>query len=913
MKLTPAEAALQEKTAYLDSILRSSIDMGIIATDLDFQIIYYNPAAADIYGYPAEEVIGRTVMEIHSREQVDPKRFEQAIEKVKQNREHQYITKKPKDGKEQIIEYRLSGIQDKDNSLIGYVVMSRDITKLRQADAQRDIHLHYLEGIDQIERNIRQAKDIGQMMNDVTASMLTIFGSDRSWLIFPCDPNANHWQVQIEHTQPDFPGAFATQQRFPNSQETSEIFKTALDAKSPITYGPTTENPVPESAKAFKVQSQIIHAIRPRLGEAWLVGMHQCSYPRSWTTDEARLFHDIANRLSDGISNLLYYQSLQATQQEWEESFNAVGDQIAICDMSGTFIRANRAMQDYFKPIHGTVIGLDYRLLYYGSIDYKLPSPFSRVLANGKPETSEIQFPTLKGWHQISIYPRFDSDEQQLGAVIVVRDITQNKQYASDLYDSKQRYGMLVDTMSEGLGVQDIHGITQYVNDRLCEMLGYSRKHFIGRHFSDFIDLPELDMQQLPEKIPPYDVEATHRNGSKVFLSVSPQIIRGENNQYMGRFAVFTDITQRKQSEETLRKLSSAVEQSPNAIIITDSEGIIEYINPCFSSVTGYSFQEAVGKKPSIIKSNKTPATIYENLWRTIKSGRPWTGEITNKAKNGSFYLDRLTISPIKDPDGNITHFVSIQTNITEHRHAEEQARLHQMELAHVSRLNTLGEMASGLAHELNQPLAAISSYSATGLELLKNKKISENKFIHILEQTHAQACRAGIIIKRMRRMIRKERTHKSPCNINALIRDAAALSEPELRRHDIQLKLDLNNSLPRILADSIQIEQVILNLLRNAIEASSANNDIVIRSRINNKSEAQISVEDMGKGVDAETAKNLFTPFYTTKPAGLGVGLSLSRSIIEFHSGQLWTEPNTPKGSCFHFTLPLGDREDSL
>jgi PAS domain S-box-containing protein len=912
MKSKPAEVAAQEKTAFLDSILHSFTDMAIIATDLDFNITYYSPAAEEIYGYKAQEVIGKTVMEIHAREGVDPERLEQAIAEVKQNREHLYLTSNPRNNRQNIIENRLSGIRDGDNTLIGYVVISRNVTKLWQAESQRNIHLHYLESIDQIERGIRQAVDITQMMDNVTATLLKVFSCDRAWLIYPCDPNASHWHVPVEHTQPRYPGAFVGRQRLPVTPDTAKIFQDALNAKAPVCYGPGTERAIPDSAKHFQIQSQLSYAVQPRMGEAWLLGMHQCSYPREWTGDEIRLFQDIANRLTDGISNLLFYQSIKATQQEWEESFNAVGDQIAICDMSGTIIRTNKAMRDFFEPIHGELLGLNYRLIYFGASDYKLPSPCSRVLASGKPEITEIQIPTMGGWQQISAYPRFDSNKQQLGAVFVIRDITQNKQYASELYDSKQRYRMLVETMSEGLGVQDKHGVTQYVNDRLCKMLGYDRRHFIGRPIGDLIDLPDINPQQLPDTLAPYEVEVTHRNGSKVFLHVSPQIIKDEAGKYTGRFAVFTDITERKHSEERLRKLSSAVEQSPNAIIITDRDGIIEYVNPCFSAITGYSLEEAIGKKPSIIKSNKTSAAVHANLWHTIKSGHTWTGEVTNQAKDGSFYLDHLVISPIKDDTGQITHYVSIQTNITEQRQTEEQARLHQAELAHVSRLNTLGEMASGLAHELNQPLAAIYSYSGTGLELLNNNNLSTERLTHILEQSHAQARRAGKIIKRMRRMIRKERAHKILSNINALIRDACALAKPDLQRHEISLKLELDNHLPRMLADSIQIEQVILNLLRNAIEATQANNDIIIRSFINEKSEAQITVEDSGHGMDEKIADNLFTPFFTTKPGGLGVGLSLSRSIIEFHGGQLWMEPNAPQGSRFHFTLPLGDKENS-
>ena len=301
----------------------------------------------------------------------------------------------------------------------------------------------------------------------------------------------------------------------------------------------------------------------------------------------------------------------------------------------------------------------------------------------------------------------------------------------------------------------------------------------------------------------------------------------------------------------------------------------------------------------------------YKDLWNTISSGKTWTGEITNKKKDGSLHLDYLVVSPIKDSDDNITHYVSIQSDITKRREAEEKVQLHQAELAHVTRVSTLGEMASGLAHELNQPLTAIASYSEAGLELLRIPEFPLDKLTHILEQTHSQARRAGKIIQRIRRMVKKEKSQTSITDINKLIQEANSLIVAELRNKDINLQLNLSEPLPKITTDSIQIEQVILNLMRNAIEAMDTHGTLTIGSRTTDEDHIMVSVEDTGRGLDKITIDNLFTPFYTTKAGGLGVGLSLSHSIIESHGGRLWADIQKTKGACFCFTIPLSSSRD--
>jgi|GEM_PF-2908868 len=241
---------------------------------------------------------------------------------------------------------------------------------------------------------------------------------------------------------------------------------------------------------------------------------------------------------------------------------------------------------------------------------------------------------------------------------------------------------------------------------------------------------------------------------------------------------------------------------------------------------------------------------------------------------------------------------------------AEEQALQHQADLAHVDRINIMGEMASGLAHELNQPLSAISAYCQAGLRILDRIGNKPEKLVHALENASIQSQRAGDIIRRMRRFTAKGRVRRRPVDINRLIKNSLGFIETELKRKEIKLHLELAAGLPPAIADEIQIEQVILNLMHNAVEAMFSESDstriLRISSDLINADTLQVTVNDTGPGVDAATVEHIFDTFYTTKKSGMGLGLAISRSIVETHGGKLWAESTPGVGATFAFTLAV-------
>jgi len=251
-----------------------------------------------------------------------------------------------------------------------------------------------------------------------------------------------------------------------------------------------------------------------------------------------------------------------------------------------------------------------------------------------------------------------------------------------------------------------------------------------------------------------------------------------------------------------------------------------------------------------------------------------------------------------------------LQQEISERELAEEKTRQHQEDLAHVARLNTVGEMASGLAHEINQPLAAIASYTQSCLRLLRGDEQKQARVPTILEQVNTQAQRAGNIVKHLRNFVAKGEPHREIIGLSNIVRLAVSMVRNEVISHQIELNIDTQPELPRIKADSIQIEQVILNLLRNAIEAM---NEVAVDSRKllitvgrSSQSHLFVAINDTGPGINDDHSHKLSDPFFSTKETGMGLGLAISRTIVEDHGGQLTHAVNIDGGATFTFTLGI-------
>jgi two-component system sensor kinase FixL len=348
-----------------------------------------------------------------------------------------------------------------------------------------------------------------------------------------------------------------------------------------------------------------------------------------------------------------------------------------------------------------------------------------------------------------------------------------------------------------------------------------------------------------------------------------------------------------------------------DAIIVIDHKGYIETYNSAAEVIFGYSADEVIGKNVSLLMPEPYTSEHDNYLNNYLKTGNARIigigREAQGRRKDGAIFPIDLSVGEIQT-DGQ-PKFVGIVRDTTERKQSEEEVHQTRERLAQIGRLSTLGEMAASLAHELNQPLTAIATYTQACQRLIKSGQSDDEEILETLKKCHSQAQRAGDVIRRLRQFVRKRELGREEVSIDDIIHDLAALAEVDARNNGIPFRIDVAKGLPKISADAVQIQQVILNLIRNGIDAM-VNMDrygkgILVSVSKFEDDQVRIAVTDHGSGVTKEAEENIFQPFFTTKSAGMGLGLAICRSIIESHGGVLSFTKNPAGGTTFYFTLP--------
>ena len=355
-------------------------------------------------------------------------------------------------------------------------------------------------------------------------------------------------------------------------------------------------------------------------------------------------------------------------------------------------------------------------------------------------------------------------------------------------------------------------------------------------------------------------------------------------------------------------RLRTIIESEPECVKLQAVDGTVLEINPAGLALVGAERDEdIVGKKIYTVVAPEYRDHYRENM-RRVFAGESIVYEFKSITLKGRTAWMETHAVPLRDARGAIYALLGITRDITERKWGEEQARRHQTELARVARLSTMGEMATGIAHELNQPLAAIANFARGCLRRLRGGDVAPDDLLQPLEEICAQAERAGEVMRHVRDFVRKRETRMTAVDINRVVQGAAKLTELECRQNHAVVMLDLVPGQPRVWADSIMIEQVICNLIRNSVEAMAEARSPVRRVNLSTSrpdgDTVEIVVGDTGPGIDGVLIDRVFDQFFTTKPEGVGMGLSISRSIVESHGGGLRAESAAGGGATFRFTL---------
>ncbi len=501
-------------------------------------------------------------------------------------------------------------------------------------------------------------------------------------------------------------------------------------------------------------------------------------------------------------------------------------------------------------------------------------------------------------------------------------DITERRRAEAALAERERRFRALIEHGSDLISLIGADGTFTYFGPSVTRILGYQPAELIGRHALDLVhpDDRALAIEKLTDLTSHPGASAIgasrcrHKDGSWRWLeAIGTNFLAEPSVQAI--IVNSRDVTDRMQAEQELRdreeRLRKIFEEGPLGMVTVGSDQRFIEVNNLFCRITGYARTELIGR-PFTEITHPDDLAVDRQLVRAVFAGEIPSFEREKRylRRDGEAVWVRVTVSVIRDVHGAPLHAIGMVQDITGRKRAEAEAQERFVELAHVLRVATVNEMAASLAHELNQPLAAIINYARGCARRLEAGQSGEG-LARVQEDIVAEALRAAEVIRRLRQFLRKEPPQREVLNVNDVVRGVIDLLGAEARAHRALVHVDLGAGVLPVRGDRIQIEQVVLNLIRNGFEAMDGaaqpdRRELYVSTLLAAPELIEVAVRDTGAGLPAAAAGRLFTPFFTTKPAGLGMGLSISRLIIEAHGGRLWAAPDAERGTTFRFTLPV-------
>ena len=614
-------------------------------------------------------------------------------------------------------------------------------------------------------------------------------------------------------------------------------------------------------------------------------------------------------------------------EKERDRIFNLSLDMLAIIGLDGTFRRCNPAFRAILGYAPEDLPGRPL-LDFLHAEDVAATVRELRNLASGVPGTFENRCRCADGRYKWLVWSVNSVPEEKL-MYAVAHDITGRKSAEEALRAEYAFRKAMEESLVTGLRAIDLSGRIIYVNPAFCRMTGWSREELVGA-VAPFPYWPREEYATLRGNLeltlagnaPPtgFEMRIQRKNGERLDARfyLSP-LIDGDGRQ-TGWMASITDITEpkrvRAELEAAHERLVAVMDGLDAAVYVADAaDDEILFANRAFKSIYGF---DAVGRPVGAFGLPTPPDTQWYDVDPRRLAPRDvprelYDGELRHGLSGRWYHIRERAIRWV---DGRVVR-MAIATDVTDRKRLDEENRVQQERLQRTSRLITMGEMASTLAHELNQPLAAIANYAMGCVNRLQSGEYRQEDILAAMQKASAQAERAGRIIRRVREFVKKSEPRRSPVALAGIVEDAIGFVEVDARRHAAQVVSEIPADLPPVYADAVMIEQVVLNLLKNGIEAMR---DTPPEARIVTLGAValsdglvEVSVADRGHGLGDDALDKLFSPFYTTKSEGMGMGLNICRSIVEFHQGRLWVDPNPAGGCIFRFTLPLETARESV
>ncbi len=491
-------------------------------------------------------------------------------------------------------------------------------------------------------------------------------------------------------------------------------------------------------------------------------------------------------------------------------------------------------------------------------------------------------------------------------------------QLATAQRDYEQRFRHTLENIDLAAVALNRHGEVTFCNDYFLTMTSWRRHEVVGKPWIDRF-VPPKRRQEIeavihsmddPEHFPShFENQVLTKDGTLRLIAWNNTLSYDAEGRVIGVTGIGEDITEQRRAEEELRKLSQAMEQSPSMVIITNREGLIEYVNPKFTEVSGYRPEEVLGQNPRILKSGETSADEYANLWKTVMSGAEWRGEFHNRKKNGKLYWESASISAIRNPAGEITHFLAVKEDITERKRLEKEVEERNRELARSQALAAMGRMASMIAHDLRNPLSSVKMT----LQILGRKTgVEENEEVSELRQIALEQIRyMEEILSDMLTYSRPDALKPEWITIDKVIDLAANLAQRRLDEYGVDLTIHYHPGLPTLYGDATKLRQVFANLISNAAQATDGHPHPQVRIDAmvelgSMGTSIRVDICDNGSGIALDEHSRIFEPFFTTRAKGTGLGLAIVKRILEQHHATIEMRDNEPEGTCVVVVLPI-------
>ena len=518
------------------------------------------------------------------------------------------------------------------------------------------------------------------------------------------------------------------------------------------------------------------------------------------------------------------------------------------------------------------------------------------------------------------------------GIIIFYENITERRQAETALERNHEMYRRAI-AAANAIPYQKDYASDSYVfmGEGICDLTGYTAAELRSAVWREMIldtifigEAAGLTANEAIRRIlagESQSWQADHRirtrSGAMRWISDVAIPIFNAAGKYTGSVGIIQDITARKRAEEQMNVQSSALTTAANAIVITDRQGKIEWVNPAFTKLTGYSAPEAVGNNPRVLKSGQHPPAFYANLWGAILAGNVWHGELINRRKDGQHYTEEMTITPVRGADGQIAHFVAIKQDVTDRRVVEKR-------MQQAQKMEAIGTLAGGIAHDFNNILAAMFGYAYLLQQDTDGQAAAQENIGEILKAAN----RAKDLVQQILTFSRQREQKPQVMKLDTVVKDAIKFLRASLPAQ-IKIEMNLSPDAPDVLADPTQIYQVAINLATNALHAMEGKpgrltvhlepcvpDEQLIRSHpeLRPIAYARLTVADTGHGMDAKTMERIFEPFFTTKPVGKGTGLGLAvvHGIIQSHEGVITVESEVGRGTTFALYFP-GQHEGAM